>query len=99
MTKKRKRLFQQFKDNRNEYTKMKLKNLNKQIKVSLKNEKIRKIRNKINPNDQASLWKAVKVAKNISFSTLPPTLIYNNIEANNDQSKADMMMDFFEKKN
>ena len=79
-------------------TKAELNNLNKKIKRLIKDEQIRKVRNKINPSDQSSLWKAVKIAKNISFTNLPPTISYMNMEAKDDQSKADMMMNYFEDK-
>ena len=56
------------------------------------------MRTKIKPNDQALLWKAVKIAKNISITGIPKTIKYNNKSASNDQNKADIMMDCFEDK-
>ena len=98
LTQKRKLLYNKFKKSRTTSNKNELKSIEKKIRSTLRDERVRKIRTKINPNDHSSLWKAVKVAKNISIIEMPQTIVYNNQPASTDQEKAHMMMDFFDTK-
>ena len=98
LTNKRKSMYKKYKRNKSEMTKKELKGVELKIKTILRDERVKKIRSKIKPNDQSSLWKAVKIAKNISVMDMPQTILYNNRSATTDQEKADIMMECFDSK-
>ena len=52
----------------------KIKTLNSEIKAYYKKEKTEKVRRTVIPGNSASLWKAVKVAKNLITNDLPSDL-------------------------
>ena len=51
-----------------------IKQLNKEIKSHYHKIKLKNVRRSIFPGNTASLWTAVKIAKDVNLSTLPKTL-------------------------
>ena len=73
----RKRLLKKFKATPTPELKLRIKGLNKDIKSHHWNEKSKSIRRSIIPGNSESLWKAVKIAKDVNTTNLPQTMFQN----------------------
>ena len=82
---KRKRLLKKFNSNKTVALKIKIKTLDKAIRGYFSNKKKKRVRSKIMPNNNKSLWDAVKIAKNLNTQNLPDKLSLNDRWVNNDQ--------------
>ena len=93
----RRYLLKKSKHNRNLEIKEDIKNLNREIRNffhTKKNERIRKI---ILPGNTQSLWKAVKVSKDVNTSSLPSSMHEENVEIG-ENTLPDRFASFFDKK-
>ena len=93
----RRYLLKKSKHNRNLEIKEDIKNLNREIRNffhTKKNERIRKI---ILPGNTQSLWKAVKVAKDVNTSSLPSSMHEENVEIE-ENTLPDRFASFYDKK-
>ena len=77
--------------------KSKIKSLDKEIKSFFHLSKSSKIRQKIVPGDNTSLWSAVKLAKNQPANSIPKNLYCNNRPVNENESP-NCFADFFRDK-
>ena len=90
----RKRLLKNYKSNPNQVTKDRIRNLNVEIKQFYTNQKKYYIQRSILPNNSKSLWKAVKIAKNVNIEKLPKEM-HNNTVPINDSDLPNAFAEFF----
>ena len=90
----RKRLLRRQKTSPNACTKEQIKQLNIQIKGHYKNIKSKAVRRGIVPGNSKSLWRAVKIAKDVGCSDLPSKM-YNNADELHMDKLHDAFADFF----
>jgi hypothetical protein len=94
-TKKRLLKNKKFQNNFNQH--LKIKNLNKEIKIILRNEKTKNIRRGIIPGNSKSLWNAVKKAKDLNITSLPESLSLNSVNIPK-RDQPDAFAEFFKQK-
>ena len=68
---KRKKLLQQYKRNKSTLIKTNIKVLDKEIRAHFNMSKIKNVRKEITPGCTQSLWRAVKIARDVHVSNLP----------------------------
>ncbi len=78
----RKRLLKLYKTNKSNTIKEKIKVLDKVIKTHFHSERVKDVRRSIVPGSSQSLWRAVKIAKDVNTTALPSQLYWNNAEIN-----------------
>jgi hypothetical protein len=71
------------------------KDLDKKINIAMLNDKRRQVRQHIKNKDPATLWRAVKSAKDLPQSQLPKKLVDDHQFAESASMKAQMFADFF----
>ena len=76
---------------------MRVKNLAKEIKLHLSDEKRKRIRQGIIPGNSKTLWDSVKLAKDMNIDELPTEMHLDN-EKIEEEDIADAFADFFENK-
>ena len=76
----RKNLLKKLKINNNLENKKEIRVLNQDIKNYFSKKRTEKIRKIIVPGNSKSIWKAVKVAKDVNTTTLPTTMFEKNVE-------------------
>ena len=81
----RKRLLKSYKNAPGNILIQRIKNLNAKIKTHFINKNKKAIRISIIPNNNKTLWQAVKIAKNINISPLPKQLNHNNVPIKDDK--------------
>ena len=72
----------------------KIKSINKEIKSHYNQARATKVRRSIIPGNTASLWKAVKIAKDVNITELPNTMRENGVEIEK-KSLPDRLASFF----
>ena len=93
----RKKILKKYKLQPSFELKTKIKILDKAIKTFFHSNKSSKIRNKIVPGDNKSLWSAVKLAKNLPLNAIPKNCFLNN-EPVNDHELPNCFANFFQDK-
>ena len=83
--------------NLNETEKEELKNISKSIKSFYYEERKLKVRRRIVPGNNKSLWDAVKIAKDVEPTPLPPTIIKDSVSYKR-KDAATAFAQFFEEK-
>ena len=83
--------------NLNETEKEELKKINKSIKSFYYEERKLKVRRRIVPGNNKSLWDAVKIAKDVEPTPLPPTIIKDSVSYER-KDAATAFAQFFEEK-
>ena len=81
----------------NDGLKMRVKNLNKEIKDHFVMNKRTRVRKGIIPGNNKSIWKAVNIAKDLNHDHMPPRMYNNRVEVAEDELP-DCFADHFEGK-
>ena len=76
----RKRLVKKMRTNKSPEIRERVKALNVEIKSYFSNKKNEQVRRTIKPGNSQSLWKAVKIAKDVNLDSLPKSMYESNIE-------------------
>jgi hypothetical protein len=93
----RKNLLKKYKTNKTIDMKEKITALDKEIKKYYHSNKAKNVRRSIIPGNTQSLWKVVKVARDINVNTLPVNLCINGAQII-DSEKAEAFATFFDTK-
>ena len=83
---KRKKLLQQYKVNKSAETKAQIKILDRVIKSHFSSDKWKLVRREIIPGNSGSLWKAVKIARDVNVTTIPNSLYLEGILVPNSEA-------------
>ena len=93
----RKKLLAKTKSSPNDNLRIRINNLNKEIRLHFQNLKLNSIQRTIIPGNSKSLWKAVKIAKDINTNDIPKVM-YRNGEKINKVNIACSFAQFFNEK-
>ena len=93
----RNRLLAKLKQTPIDSLKLRVKNLNKEIKDHYIMNKRMRVRKGIIPGNNKSLWKAVNVAKDLNHDLMPLRMYYNGVEIP-EQELPDCFAEYFEAK-
>ena len=80
----RKRLVKKLRTDKSADLRIRVQELNKEIKRFFNTKKTVNVRRVIKPGNCQSLWKAVKIAKDVNLDSLPKSMSENNIEIPNE---------------
>ena len=94
---KRKKLLQKYKTNKSSEIKAQIKILDKEMKSHFNSDKWKSVRREIRPGNSGSLWKAVKVARDVNVTTLPNSLYLEGTLVPNSEAP-DTFASFFDNK-
>ena len=99
LKRKKRNILKKAKKNQSSHLFVKAKEINKQFKRLIEEEKRNKIRKNIKPNDQKSFWRATKIATNQDHNLSYPNEIYwNSRKAGSLKEKADLFSNYFDSK-
>jgi hypothetical protein len=76
----KKRMVKKMKTNKSPELRGRVKTLNTEITTFFNNKKTEQVRRTIKPGNSQSLWKAVKIAKDVNLTSLPKSMYENHIE-------------------
>ena len=76
----RKRMVKKMKTDKSLELRNRVKTLNTEIKTFFNNKKTEQVRRTIKPGNSQSLWKPVKIAKDVNLTSLPKSMYENHIE-------------------
>ena len=94
---KRKRMLAKFKVNKSQLQLKEIKIINKLIKKHYHEEKTKRVKRSIVPGSSESIWKAVKIARDLNVTTLPCKMT-NNGEDIEEEKLADKFAEYFDAK-